>query len=153
MTGVHTALVCPACGYKAVEVNEDGLTRIATLRCRAPKCTRPDAAQRILTEHGTPNHAVEVGRTTFSIVHPLIERLDHQLLTDCPLEQWMNALSGPPVTPGRYVVKAQPAEFRGFPYAFERVIDPDADPAALDGRSPHDPDAATKAADVDGVSA
>lgn len=133
---------CPECGHASLSASELGM-----IRCDLYACPRPDAAHLILAT-ATPNHVVQVNPADFAIEHPLIERLDGVLLDTCPFGAWMNALTGPPVAPGRYNVIAQPEHYKGLPWRFERVP-----PVDVDGRTPHAPDAATVAADTEGVSA
>lgn len=81
--------------------------------CSDLECPRPDAATTILddAEH---EHIVEIGPRTFTVRHPLRERLDDQLM-DCALHDWLRARSGQPAQPGRYRVlwrsAAVPAEW------------------------------------------
>lgn len=68
-----------------------------------------------LGDHET-EHIVQFEETTFSVQHPLSERLDGSLF-DCPVHADISALAGPPVPPGRYRATA------GVPgcYHFEPV--------------------------------
>lgn len=70
------------------------------ITCSYIPCPRPDAVATILAERET-EHIVNFGRTTFSLLHPLRERLDGELL-DCALGRHITDLAGPPVCPGRY---------------------------------------------------
>jgi Family of unknown function (DUF6085) len=49
------------------------------------------------------DHMVQFSDKTFTIRHPLRERLDDQLLS-CEISERFADLSGPPVQPGRYRV-------------------------------------------------
>lgn len=142
------SLTCPACGRPDLEARETGpYSLTGHLVCAYPRCPAPNAAQRVLAE-ASPHHVAQIGTSDFAIEHPLMERLDGSLLDGCRFGEWMSNLTGAPVAPGRYRVIAQPAEYRGLPWRFERIP-----PADDDGRVPHDPDAATKAGDAEGVSA
>jgi hypothetical protein len=68
--------------------------------CRFLGCPRPDAVAQILEDHES-EHVVEFGEWTFTVRHPLRERLDDELMR-CELHQWIADLSGPPVQLGRY---------------------------------------------------
>lgn len=72
------------------------------IRCEYPLCPRPTAASEILADPQT-GHIVELGVRDFSIIHPLRERLDGQLL-ECELNEYLQDLGGPPQPPGRYRV-------------------------------------------------
>lgn len=68
--------------------------------CLFSGCSRPYAVAEILEDHET-EHTVMLSRTAFTVRHPLRERLDDALLT-CQLHEYIAALDGPPVAPGRY---------------------------------------------------
>jgi hypothetical protein len=70
--------------------------------CCAPECPRGTAVCEILAEN-EQGHIVEVDPFNFSMVHPLRERLDQELL-DCELSQYLQGLAGPPVQTARYRV-------------------------------------------------
>lgn len=72
------------------------------ITCSYVHCPRPDAVPDLLVDEH--EHLVDVGPTSFSVQHPLRERLDG-LLFDCDLHQWMTDLSGPPGRPGLYRVR------------------------------------------------
>lgn len=97
---------------------------IATLRladngrvyCTNPQCPRPFAAAEILEETET-EHVVRLRATDFTIKHPLRERLGHSAgeisdLFDCPLNDSLEALSGPPYPPGDYRVRGDDTGWR-----------------------------------------
>lgn len=71
-----------------------------SITCTNRGCPNPAAAARILEESET-EHVVEVGDDTFSLKHPLRERLEGELF-DCPCHKWLRGQEGPPVDPGRY---------------------------------------------------
>lgn len=90
---------CPmGCG-QTLFLGEGGFITCATL-----ECPRPDAATLVLEEQET-DHVVVFSDDddTFTIMHPLRERLDGELVI-CPLHIYLVGLTGPPVTPGQYHV-------------------------------------------------
>jgi hypothetical protein len=68
--------------------------------CESPGCPRPAAVGEILMDRET-EHLVQFEAGTFTVLHPLRERLDNELL-DCGLHAEIAALPGPPVAPGMY---------------------------------------------------
>lgn len=76
------------------------------ITCGWLQCPHPDAASTILGD-GETQHIVVLEQDTFSIQHPLRERLNGDLF-DCGLHAWIVALDGPPRTPGRYRVTQDP---------------------------------------------
>jgi hypothetical protein len=70
--------------------------------CAKLKCPRPDAVSTIL-DHRETEHIVKLLAKDFSIIHPLRERIDEELL-NCKLHQYLIGLNGPPHKPGRYRV-------------------------------------------------
>lgn len=68
--------------------------------CSHADCPRPDAAGLILADQET-EHLVQFSEETFTVIHPLRERLDDALL-DCQLHAYCASLDGPPLTPGLY---------------------------------------------------
>ncbi len=61
------------------------------------------AAERARLDPYDPDHLVLLGRTTFSIQHPISER-EHGLLFHCPLDTYLREGDGPPRPPGWYRV-------------------------------------------------
>lgn len=93
-TGI-VAGYCPmGCG-RTLFLGEGGTITCSYLRC-------PDrlAVDRILAD-AESEHIVEFERSTFTIRHPLRERIDDELLR-CALHEYVAGLDGPPVRPGRY---------------------------------------------------
>lgn len=86
---------CPGCGLETLRLGPDG-----AVRCASSRCYRPDAAALILAD-GEPHHIVDLGRRSFTIRHPLIERIDDDLFT-CTLHDHLSKLRTPPAEPGRY---------------------------------------------------
>jgi len=78
------------------------LTSGGTIACRHSSCPRRYAAAEVLYDEET-EHVVELGETTFTVRHPLRERLDDALMT-CQLHEYLAQLDGPPAPPGRYRV-------------------------------------------------
>jgi hypothetical protein len=68
--------------------------------CGNIPCPRPTAVTDLLNDAET-EHIVEFGDRTFTVRHPLRERLDDALMT-CALHEWIADRDGPPVQPGRY---------------------------------------------------
>lgn len=73
------------------------------ITCSFINCPRPDAVAVILAERET-EHIVQLKRHDFSILHPLRERLDNELLR-CDLHAYLVGLDGPPRQPGRYCAR------------------------------------------------
>lgn len=70
------------------------------ITCSKADCPRPSAVDELLHDRET-EHIVELGETSFTVRHPLRERLDDALM-ECGLHSRIAAGSGPPVPPGRY---------------------------------------------------
>ena len=68
--------------------------------CSSPECPRLDAAATILADSET-EHLVELGARTFSLQHPLRERVDGRLF-HCEIHDVIRSLDGPPAPPGMY---------------------------------------------------
>ncbi len=68
--------------------------------CAYLPCPRPGAVDEILATRES-EHLVTFGPEGFSILHPLKERLDEDLL-ECALHEYLSSLSGPPFQLGRY---------------------------------------------------
>ena len=91
--------VCPACGGRSLFVG-DG----AFITCSRLDCPEPDAVSSILDDDEI-QHVVEFREGTFTIRHPLSERIEDRLM-DCALFDFLSTLPGPPVRPGRYRARA-----------------------------------------------
>lgn len=63
--------------------------------CSRSECSRPDAVAQILDD-GESEHIVTFGDVTFTVRHPLRERLDNDLM-ECELHEYIAGLDGPPV--------------------------------------------------------
>lgn len=72
--------------------------------CRKLDCPQPDAVSQLLADAQT-EHVVWLGENSFTVRHPLRERLGDQLLT-CQLHADIAAEDGPPLPPGKYRVPA-----------------------------------------------
>jgi hypothetical protein len=88
---------CPVCGGETLFLGEGG-----DVTCTRPTCPRPTAVAEILGE-GECGHLLGIDHFDYSVIHPLVERLDNVLL-DCELTRYMRSLAGPPVQPGYYRV-------------------------------------------------
>ena len=90
---------CPmGCG-KTLFVGSGGYITCSYIGCPDPT----KVADLLLDpEH---EHIVVIADHDFSIKHPLRERPDEMLT--CDLHEFMSNLSGPPVRPGRYRVRAR----------------------------------------------
>jgi hypothetical protein len=86
---------CPACGWESLTRANGG-----RVTCGRLECQRPTAADEILADSET-EHVVHLFAGTFTIRHPLRERLDDQLMR-CDLHDHIASLAGPPAAPGRY---------------------------------------------------
>lgn len=82
----------------------------AVVACSSPACPRPSACSEILADAET-EHVVEFGERTFTVRHPLRERIDNALMT-CQVHNHIERLDGPPVEPGLY--RALPAKSGGW---------------------------------------
>lgn len=98
----HVAGHCPGCGHTSLHLEADG-----TIACTRLGCPVPDALARIIADTDTHVHIVNLDTGTFSVRHPLVERLDDRLL-GCSLHLWLQALPGPPAPPGRYRAVPRP---------------------------------------------
>jgi hypothetical protein len=68
--------------------------------CSYIHCPRRGAVADLLADREI-SHIVQLGEDTFTVRHPLRERLDDALMT-CTLHEHIAGLAGPPVQPGRY---------------------------------------------------
>jgi hypothetical protein len=73
------------------------------ITCARDKCPDPGAASDLLAD-AEHEHIAVLGEDTFSIQHPLRERLNGELF-ECPLHAYVSELDGPPRRPGRYRVR------------------------------------------------
>jgi hypothetical protein len=72
------------------------------LTCSYLECPLPDAVSVLLANPET-EHIVLVVPDTFTVQHPLRERLEGELF-ECGLHRWIANFPGPPGKPGRYRV-------------------------------------------------
>lgn len=84
--------------------------------CSWARCPNPTAVSDILATRET-EHIVLIGDESFTVQHPLRERLNGDLFS-CPLHGWMSDLAGPPRRPGRYRARA-----KGDGWTFEEATD------------------------------
>lgn len=73
------------------------------ITCSLDKCPNPTALADLL-EDPEHEHIVVLEDSTFSIEHPLRERLNG-VLFKCPLHAFIQGHDGPPLRPGRYRVR------------------------------------------------
>jgi hypothetical protein len=84
---------CPmGCG-QTLFVGEGG-----HITCSWAHCPHPEAVDELLADRET-EHVVQIDAGTFSIQHPLRERLGG-ILFDCRLHEWLSEQDGPPEEPG-----------------------------------------------------
>jgi hypothetical protein len=103
--------LCPmGCGSTLFRAPEGG-----HITCGHVGCPRPTAVDELLAD-GETEHIVMLYAATFTVRHPLRERLDEQLLT-CDLHQAIADLDGPPRQPGLYRVVVRP----GTPWEWTAV--------------------------------
>ena len=73
--------------------------------CSSRLCPRRSAVAEILADPET-EHIVWFGEATFTVLHPLRERLTDEdaqaAIAACALHEHIKGLDGPPVTPGKY---------------------------------------------------
>lgn len=83
-------IFCPACGRDQLRRKSNGV-----LRCTAPECPHPDAAQRVLADPEI-EHVVHFDPVSghFNVLHPLRERVDGELL-DCQIHGVVDAWVDP----------------------------------------------------------
>jgi hypothetical protein len=101
---------CPACGSRSLWVMDGRIT------CSRLECPRFTAVDELLADRETA-HIVQFDADTFTVRHPLIERLDDALMR-CKLHQYIAGLAGPPVKPGRYRATTTPG---GVGWRFEEL--------------------------------
>jgi hypothetical protein len=89
-------------GYCPMGCGETLTLLMGTYLCKNERCPDRLALNRILDDPET-EHIVVLGEESFSIKHPLRERLDDELL-ECDLTKFIVSSSGPPEAPGRYRV-------------------------------------------------
>ncbi len=87
------------------------------ITCSFVECPEPDAVSTLLEDRET-EHVVEFGESTFTVRHPLRERLRDEVLT-CDLHRFCADLPGPPPQLGRY--RTLPRMDGATGWAFEAV--------------------------------
>jgi hypothetical protein len=93
---IRVAGFCPmGCGA-TLFVGEGGY-----ITCSWVECPRPDAVAEILEDRRETEHLVELQAATFTLQHPLRERLDGALFA-CGIHDTIRRLDGPPAPPGMY---------------------------------------------------
>lgn len=92
----HVTGHCPACGRSSLFLSPAG-----EVICTHLGCNRPDTVTRLIADPNPLEHIVVLDHITFSVRHPIAERIDDALMS-CSLHPWLQALPGPPAPPGRY---------------------------------------------------
>jgi hypothetical protein len=108
---------CPACGSASLFLGDGGY-----VTCGRLDCSCRSAASDILAERET-EHVVVFKAGSFTVKHPLRERINDELLT-CELHAYISRLDGPPTMPGVY--RAVMGETR---WMFYPVAEPESDAA------------------------
>ncbi len=88
---------CPACGCHTLFIASGGY-----ITCSRYTCPNPTALADILDDVRT-DHVVVIGEKSFTVRHPLIERVGNAL-EECPLHDSLSKRVGPPPLPGVYAV-------------------------------------------------
>lgn len=91
---------CPACGRDTLFLGSGGYVTCGWIDEREP-CPDPGAAADLLDAARETQHLVQFEADTFSVQHPLFERLNGDLWA-CDVHKRIAALDGPPVALGRY---------------------------------------------------
>lgn len=88
--------------YCPMGCGETLYTIFSGIRCASENCPRPNAAHEILNDSET-EHVVKFEEASFSVKHPLRERLGGDLFA-CELHEKLRMLEEAPVPPGKYRV-------------------------------------------------
>jgi hypothetical protein len=88
--------------------------------CSASACRDAHAVDKILSDPDIDQHIAVLYEETFSVQHPLRERVSGELF-NCTLHKWLRDLECPPVDPGKYRVVEDPRGSRAHPYIFELI--------------------------------
>jgi hypothetical protein len=96
--------------------------------CSYIPCPDPTAADTILDDR-EHEHVVDLGEQTFTVRHPLRERVGDQIL-DCQLHNYLAELGGPPRRPGRYRAREDAPDLVSesvgtLPWSFEDISERD----------------------------
>jgi len=111
-------------GYCPMGCGESLILEGARIKCNDFACSNPEAVHLILDNRET-EHIVVIGAHDFTIKHPLRERIEDNLF-ECPINQALLALPGPPEEPGTYRVYTIGAD----QLQFERIPDREEPPHA-----------------------
>lgn len=103
MTKLKVNGVCPACGSESLYPAAVGKTVYRDIMCSNADCPDPSAASKILSESEI-HHTVLINDKSFSLKHPLRERIGNELLS-CPVYKMLTSLDGPPAQTGTYRVR------------------------------------------------
>ena len=114
---------CIACGTTGSLTTTPGSSGMDVLVCVSDICPQPDAVQRLIYEDVEVGHRVTFYENSFTVRHPLIERLDGGL-ESCGFMDAVAARSGPPARPGTYrVIEEAPGDFiSGNPVTWEEIL-------------------------------
>jgi hypothetical protein len=69
--------------------------------CTYNECPNPVAASIILEDKET-DHIVKFDQLSWSVRHPLRERVDNRMFEECQLAEYLARLNCPPIVPGTY---------------------------------------------------
>jgi len=78
--------------------------------CSLLSCEQPEAVSALLEDRETDHIIWLGGEDSYTVRHPLRERLDDGLL-NCPLDSYLISLDGPPTSPGCYLVALERGEW------------------------------------------
>ena len=91
--------LCAECGNNTLFLNTTG-----EIRCSFSECPDDYATTKILSI-AVPYHVVRLGESHFSMMHPLNERKEPELIfNECPLQRFITTQVAPPQSPGLYQV-------------------------------------------------
>ena len=114
---------CIACGSSGSLTTAPSYMGRYVLVCASDTCPQPDAVQRLIYEDVEVGHRVTFYENSFTVRHPLIERLDGGL-ESCGVMDAVAARSGPPARPGTYRVseEAHGDFISGNPVTWEEIL-------------------------------
>ena len=98
--------ICPECGNNTLILNVTG-----ELRCAFRNCPDNYAATKILSI-AVPYHIVKLGESRFSMMHPLKERKEPEVIfSECELHSHLMSSVVPPQKPGLYKVTGEKGDW------------------------------------------
>lgn len=86
---------CPACGKRSLRLEWAPGASSGEVHCGTQGCSEPLAVQKLLAEDHICEHIAALGHETWTVRHPLIERLDGSLF-NCNLGAVLRDEFGPP---------------------------------------------------------